>query len=548
MKTFNHIKTQLSSFAIATSPRISGIDAMMLRTSIIFLKALEVSPNMKAIKILKCGKNFGNSDAEKHRLMKHISIICPNLCDFYLSECDDDVHAYIFDLFPALTKLVIIKKRSRTSTTSSVPSSPHMSTSLSLTEGNIKFPRLYMNVKTVEIDSISPALATKVCACPNLTKLVIATNELTEQMLEAILQSCVYLSDLRIECNISEEMCRSIAAYGRHLKDLHLLSSRVLTPTQGQLLSPVIQSLSWFIWHSASIEDGAIQALLPSPCVQMRTFQIGRGNSPNTQINVNDLRIMTSAFPNLTAMFIPCCLTPGNDALVAIATIKLPLLGLVIHVDGMVSGLSMTSLLTSCSNLQTVEMHTHELSCEAIFSIAQHGTHLRDLILHSKNAFPVLPHDLPSFASQAAPRASSTVKLRSLELCGPGSIDIRSLAILINNFASVNELKLVNVPFRDNVNATLIPFQVASLKLESIDSLNDFTLMRLGSCTLNLRQLRIRNCQKVSAVSIGTIAGMLRASLRSILYYDCDAISDNATAELSKIFADIKIGHRLDGD
>jgi len=116
--------------------------------------------------------------------------------------------------------------------------------------------------------------------------------------------------------------------------------------------------LSWFIWHSPAIDDGAIHALLPKKYPNMRTLQLGRGATtpsvPRDVVNlsIGDLRVVIAAFPNLTALFVPFSLRPGDEALQTIAAIGLPLLGLVTYLDGCIDGKAMANLLISCRNLQ----------------------------------------------------------------------------------------------------------------------------------------------------------------------------------------------------
>ena len=58
--------------------------------------------------------------------------------------------------------------------------------------------RFYPSIKTVELDGMSPLLVSMICSCPNLSRLVIATNELTDHALDSLMKNCPLLKDLRI--------------------------------------------------------------------------------------------------------------------------------------------------------------------------------------------------------------------------------------------------------------------------------------------------------------------------------------------------------------
>jgi hypothetical protein len=73
-----------------------------------------------------CGKASLNTDIEKARLIKHIHTVRPNICDFHLFECDDDIPGMIFNLFRNLQRIVIIRNKSRTglTATQTAPQTP----------------------------------------------------------------------------------------------------------------------------------------------------------------------------------------------------------------------------------------------------------------------------------------------------------------------------------------------------------------------------------------------------------------------------------------
>lgn len=237
--------------------------------------------------------------------------------------------------------------------------------------------------------------------------------------------------------------------------------------------------------------------------------------------------------------------------------------------------------------------------------LSRYGGRLRDLIVHSSHAFPSIDRsdaettsayddsclctcgsDRKLFESskiswevnplravkgqnnydtgkgRCAKCDLGKVKLRSLELCGPGAVDLPSLCLFIDSFVRINELKLTNIPLREvaGVDARSDMFLsrcsggIGSIRIENIDSLSDRVFMKLmtSPSMRGVQQLRIRTCPRITALSMGTVAGSMSASdsggLRTLSYYDCENISDNAMADIANIFPHIKICHKLDAD